>query len=139
MRLDRGVAPDKYYAGNLEPTLPGKQDATELLQASAPVTWTATWYSTRPNPAVDSGKWRPTLPIVPAKAAHCRAASVSRLPGLADVFWIGPDGAVVATWFNPAQNSVHWHTPFPITPPGAARANSPLAAVTRLNGLLDVY
>jgi hypothetical protein len=151
-------------------------------------------HSTWANPAVDSGKWRPTLPIAPAQAAHVPSglASVSRLPGLADVFWIGPDGgvgtnfanptvdngdwhtpfpiappraaradspvaavtrfngavdvfwigpdgAVVTTWFNPALDSGHWHTPFPITPPGAARANSPLAAVTRLNGLLDVY
>ena len=32
-----------------------------------------------------------------------------------------------------------WHTPFPIAPPNATRANSPLSAVSRAQGNLDVF
>jgi Domain of unknown function (DUF4185) len=64
---------------------------------------------------------------------------VTRLNGALDVFWIGPDGAVATTWANPQVDSGRWHPPFPITPSGAARPGSPLAAVTRLDGALDVF
>jgi Domain of unknown function (DUF4185) len=56
-----------------------------------------------------------------------------------DVFWIGPDGGVGTTWANPRVDSGNWHSPFPIAPPGAARVDSPIAAVTRLDGALDVF
>jgi hypothetical protein len=93
------------------------------------------------NPSVDDGRWHPPFPITPAGAARTDSplAAVTRLDGALDVFWIGPDGAVGTTWANPRVDNSRWHSPFPITPPGAARAHSPLAVVTRLEGALDVF
>ena len=90
---------------------------------------------------IDGGNWHTPFPISPPRAARADSpvACVTRFKGAVDVFWIGPDGALATTWFNPDLDAGRWHTPFPITPPGAARPNSPLAAVTRLNGRLDVY
>jgi hypothetical protein len=91
------------------------------------------------NPQLDSGQWHPPFPITPPGAA-CHGSSiaaVTRLEGALDVFWIGPDGAVGTTWANPRVDAARWHPPFPITPPGATRAASPLVAVTRFEGALD--
>ena len=97
----------------------------------------ATWA----NPAIDGGSWHPAFPITPpgASGANSPIAAVTRLEGALDVFWIGPDGAVATTWANPAIDGGNWHPAFPITPPGASGANSPIAAVTRLEGALDVF
>ena len=93
------------------------------------------------NPAVDGGNWHTPFPIAPANAARADSpiAAVTRLNGALDVFWIGPDGGVGTTWANPAVDGGNWHAPFPIAPANAARADSPIAAVTRLNGALDVF
>ena len=93
------------------------------------------------NPVVDTGHWRPPFPIAPPGAARANSpiAAVTRLDGALDAFWIGPDGGVGTTWANPRVDSGNWHPPFPIAPAGAARANSPIAAITRLDGALDVF
>jgi hypothetical protein len=64
---------------------------------------------------------------------------VTRLDGALDAFWIGSDGAVATNWANPRIDGARWHAPFPISPPGATRSNSPLAVVTRLAGALDAF
>jgi hypothetical protein len=56
--------------------------------------------------------------------------------GQLDVFWIGPDSAVATTWAD--ADGSPWRTPFPVTPPAAARVNAPLTAVTR-NDQLHVF
>ena len=66
-----------------------------------------------------------------------------------DAFWIGPDNGVgsswanpliVATnWANPQLNNGAWHSAFPVTHPGVTRADSSLAALSRLQGALDVF
>jgi Domain of unknown function (DUF4185) len=93
------------------------------------------------NPGIDNGNWHTPFPITAPGAAHANSpmAAITRLAGALDVFWIGPDGAVATTWANPAIDSGNWHHPFPLTPPGAARADSPIAAITRLEGALDVF
>jgi hypothetical protein len=93
------------------------------------------------NPHVDNGAWHVAFPITPpgATRADSPLAASTRLEGALDVFWIGPDGAVASTWANPRVDNGAWHAPFPITPPGASRVNSPIAAVTRLEGALDVF
>jgi hypothetical protein len=93
------------------------------------------------NPQIDQAKWQPAFPISPAGAARAGSAlaAVTRLEGALDVFWIGPDGAVMTTWSNPKIDKAKWHDPFPISPPGAARAGSTLAVVTRLEGALDAF
>jgi hypothetical protein len=93
------------------------------------------------NPGIDGGIWRPDFPVTPSLAADMASplAVVTRLEGALDAFWIGADGAVATTWANPRLDNANWHPPFPITPPGAASAGSPLAAVTRLDGALDVF
>jgi hypothetical protein len=97
--------------------------------------------STWSNPTVDSGNWHNPFPIAPSNAARAGSplAVITRYSGALDVFWIGPDGAIATNWANPQVNNGAWHTSFPISPPGAARANSPIAAITRLNGALDVF
>src|SRR4029077_6213258 len=67
-------------------------------------------------------------------------ASVGRTPNHLDVFWIGPDGAVASTWYAGAPGpSGAAPQPFPISQPGAARADSPIAAVGRTPNHLDVF
>src|SRR5262249_50044334 len=93
------------------------------------------------NPKIDEGNWHKPIPIAPAGATRANSpiAAITRLEGALDVFWTGPDGAVASNWANPKIDKGIWHKPFPITPPGAARANSPIAAITRLDGALDVF
>ena len=93
------------------------------------------------NPNVDNGNWHTPFPISPPAASRGNSplSAVTRLEGALDVFWIGPDGAIGSNWANPNVDNGNWHTPFPISPPAASRANSPLSAVTRLEGALDVF
>jgi len=69
-----------------------------------------------------------------------RVASIGRNPNHMDVFWVGPDGAIASTWWDAAPGC-NWgdHQPFPITKPGAARAGSPVAAVSRNPNHMDVF
>ena len=93
------------------------------------------------NPQVDGANWHPPFAISPPGAARTNSplAAVTRYTGAMDVFWNGSDGAIGTTWENPQIDNGAWHTPFPISPTGAARANSPLAAVTRYTGAMDVF
>jgi hypothetical protein len=93
------------------------------------------------NAAVDGGRWQPLFRIAAAGAARADSpvTAVTRFQGAVDVFWIGRDGDLNTAWFNPDIEQGKWHTPFPITPREAARPHSPLAATTRLDGLLDVF
>jgi hypothetical protein len=97
--------------------------------------------TTSANPGVDNATWHLPFPITPPGAARGDSplAAVTRLEGALDMFWIGPDGAVATTWANPEVDNAAWHLPFPITPPAAARSNSPLAVVTRLEGALAAF
>ena len=93
------------------------------------------------NPAVGNGIWHPPYPIAPAGAARhdSHIAAITRTDGALDVFWIGPDGGIGTTWSNPRVNSGKWGDPFSIAPGGAARPRSPIAAITRHDGALDVF
>ncbi|HEX6526031.1 MAG TPA: hypothetical protein VF070_39365 [Streptosporangiaceae bacterium] len=61
--------------------------------------------------------------ITPPGAAHpgSPVSVVARYPNHLDVFWIGQDGAIGTQWWDAAAGQ-SWadHTPFAITPPGAA-------------------
>ena len=97
--------------------------------------------SRRSRRRLRSGNWHPPFAITPSGAARAGSplAVITRYTGAVDVCWIGSDGAIATNWVNPQIDSGNWHTPFPVTSAGAARANSPLAAITRLNGALDVF
>lgn len=75
-----------------------------------------------------------------AAAPDSGLAAVTRTPDHLDVFWVGSDGAVGSQWWHAAQGA-NWgdHTPFPITPAGAADPRSPLTAVGRTPDHLDVF
>jgi hypothetical protein len=93
------------------------------------------------NPQVDGANWHPPFPMSPPGAARVDSsiAAVSRYPGAIDVFWVGPDGAIGTTWENPQVDGANWHPPFAISPPGAARTDSPLAVISRYVGAMDVF
>lgn len=84
------------------------------------------------NPAVDGGRWHDPFPITPPGAAAevSPLDAVTRLDGLLDVFFLGPDRAVVTVWSNPEVDGGRWQDPFPITPP-ADPAPPPGAAHAR--------
>jgi hypothetical protein len=65
------------------------------------------------------GMARPQSPI----------AALTRDDGQIHVFFVRPDGAVATTWSAWSGGRQAWGAPFAITPPGAARGDSPLAAV----------
>jgi hypothetical protein len=91
-------------------------------------------------PGMNWGDHAP-FPITPPGAAQSAGlAVVSRRPDHLDVFWVGPDGAIGSTWWDAAPG-MSWgdHAPFPITPPGAARPGSPVAAVARGPDHMDVF
>jgi hypothetical protein len=52
-----------------------------------------------------------------------------------NVFYQGPDRAIATTWSNRAVGGGAWQNPFPLTPPGAEKVETPLAAVSRGNQL----
>jgi hypothetical protein len=66
--------------------------------------------------------------------------STARNPIHLDVFWNGGAAAIGSTWWHDGPGT-SWadHQPFPITPPGAARPDSPIAAVARASDHLDVF
>ena len=53
-------------------------------------------------------------------------AATARRPGILDVFWVGADGAIMTTYFSEGAPGGNWpdHSPRPITPAGAVRADS---------------
>ena len=105
-----------------------------------------------PDGAIGSTYWNatsktnwvdpPPFPITPPGAAvpGGRVASLGRNADHLDVFWVGPDGAIASTWYDSAAGQ-HWsdHQPFAVTPPGAARADSPVAAVSRNPNHMDIF
>src|SRR5439155_644725 len=86
------------------------------------------------------GPWATPFPITRHGAASDGRldATGSDEPHHGNVFWIGPDGAVGSTWWD-RNGPGPWATPFPITPPGAARDGSPVAAVSRNPDHVDVF
>lgn len=99
----------------------------------------STWYNVAPRQGW--GDHQP-FPITPPGAAvpGGRVASAGRNANHLDVFWVGPDGAIASTWWD-AVAGQSWadHQPFAITSPGAARADSPLAVVSKNPDHLDVF
>jgi hypothetical protein len=125
-RADSGVAAITRFNGALDAFWIGPDGAIAT-------TWA--------NPQVDNANWHPPFPITPPGAAGPGSGLVviTRLGGALDAFWIGQDGAVGTTWANPRVDNAVWHPPFPITSGGAAREGSPVCAVTRFAGALDVF
>jgi hypothetical protein len=99
----------------------------------------STWWDSAPGMS-----WGDHTPfgIAPPGSAGAGGglAAVARTPSHLDVFWVGADEAIGSTWWDGAPGA-SWgdHQPFAITPPRAARAGSPLAAVTRNPDHLDVF
>jgi hypothetical protein len=118
--------------------------AVTRLKGALDVFWVgpdrAVW-TTWASPEVDNGTWHSPFAIThPAAArASSQVAVVTRFAGALDVFWVGDDRAIWTTWANPEVDNGAWHDPFPITRPGAAGDPSSVAAVTRLDGALDVF
>ena len=93
------------------------------------------------NQALNGGRWNAPYPVSPGAAAGPASplTAVARTPHHVDVFWLGGDGAIGTTFWNKDRNGGLWHQPFPVSPPGAARAGSPLTAVARTFQHLDVF
>jgi hypothetical protein len=80
------------------------------------------------------------FPIAPGGAAGGRSGLAAAVRGdEVDVFWVGPDGGIGATFARPSVDGGRWQRPFPIAPPRAAREGSPVAAAVRPNRQFDVF
>jgi hypothetical protein len=133
-------------------TPPGAAEAGSALAAVSHLASHLDIFWVRPDGAIGTHWWdsapgsgwgdHQPFAITPAGAAQAgsRLAAVGRTPDHLDVFWVRPDGAIGTHWWDSAPGS-GWvdHQPFPITPPGAARAGSRLAAVDRTPNNLDVF
>jgi hypothetical protein len=99
------------------------------------------------NRTIDNGIWHKPFPITlpgPASAqatqlptparAGTPIAAVNR-KDTGHVLFIRGDGAVAETW----SDGRPWSPALPITPSGAARADSPLVAVTRGDGEIHIF
>ena len=93
------------------------------------------------NPGIADARWHLAFPTMPPGKVRPLSplVAVARPRGVVDVFMFGLDLAVATGWINPDINKGAWHAPFAITESGAARDNSPLAAVTQFKGALDVF
>jgi hypothetical protein len=89
----------------------------------------------------NNDQWEPDFPIARPGVARADSpiAAVSRTARRIDVFWIGPDGGIGSTAWEAGANDNQWEPDFPITRPGVARADSPIAAVTRTPNRIDVF
>jgi len=93
------------------------------------------------NPQFAQGQWQ--IPFRIHGTAAIRAPSpivaVNRLDELLDVFWFEADGGIGSAFANPAIDGGHWQK-FSL-PRGefTARADSPLAAVKRSHGGVDLF
>ena len=81
--------------------------------------------------------------ITPAGAARpdSALAVIGRIPEQLDAFWIGSDGGVYTHWWSGKARDGNWgeHSHWPIAPPGSARADSPITAVAKSAGHIDVF
>jgi hypothetical protein len=91
------------------------------------------WWNAKPN------KWSPPSVVAPAGTARADSPLVvlSRAKAHMDLFWIGTDGAIHSmAWSLPGNK---WTAPAAITPAGAARAASSLAASSREANSMHVF
>jgi hypothetical protein len=134
----------------ITPPAAAQQGAAVAAVARTPEHLDVFW--TGPDGAIGSTYWDAApgngwgdhhpFPITPpgAAAQGSGVAALARDLDHLDVFWIGPDGAVGSTYWDAAPgNGWGQHSPFPITPPHAARTASPVAAVARTPDHLDVF
>ncbi len=90
---------------------------------------------------VNSDNWSEGFPVTKPGAARPDSplAAVSRTPQRLDLFFIGTDGAVGSVVWEAGVNSDNWPEGFPVTKPGAARPDSPLAVASRTPPRTDVF
>jgi hypothetical protein len=83
--------------------------------------------------------WVAPFDVTPNKSAPSKTsvASVSRNPDQVDIFWIAADGSISSAWWNVTAKK--WSAPFVLVPASAARAGSPLVALSRLRDHMDLF
>jgi hypothetical protein len=83
--------------------------------------------------------WAPVFTLSPRGSALPGSGSVAiacRLQDHIDVFYVGPDGSVMTTWWEGALNNGAWNAPFSIAPSGSS--NGAVSAVSRTPSSVDV-
>ncbi|WP_162683910.1 hypothetical protein [Streptomyces populi] len=124
-----------HYPGGALSVVSRTQDQLDLFWVRPDGGVSTAWWNARAN-------W-PSRSIAPAghvligtREAPKRSAltAVARRPDQLDVFWIGPDGGIGTTAWNPRLD---WPQPWPIAWPGAA-APGGLAATSRSPGQIDL-
>lgn len=83
----------------------------------------------------------PGVPPGDVPAPKGKLAVVSRVPDQIDLFWIAADGGVRSHFWTGAFPDGAWekHNSFAVTPRDAARADSPIVAVSRINEQIDLF
>jgi hypothetical protein len=89
----------------------------------------------------NNGRWNPPFSLAPPRSAGPESgiAAVARTLSHLDVFWVAGDGSVATNWWDANANGGRWNNPYTIAPPNAARINSPVTAIARTPGHLDVF
>jgi hypothetical protein len=90
---------------------------------------------------VQPSSWSPAKAITNANAVLDKGpiATVARNPDHIDVFFLDPTHAVATTWWERTSPAPPWAQPFRITNEGAARTDSPLAAVSCTPSRVDLF
>ncbi len=127
-----GVA---HYPGGALSVVSRTRDQLDLFWVRPDGGVTTAWWNAAAN-----WPWRPIAPaghvLIGSSREPRRSAltAIARRPDQLDVFWIGPDGGIGTTAWNPHRD---WPAPWPIAWPGAA-APGAIAAASRSPGQLDL-
>lgn len=112
------------------------QTHLDLFWVNAQGAIRSTWWDKGAN----SGHWNAAFSLTAngVAAPFATVASVARVPGHMDLFWVSGDGSVLSVWWDAAANNGNWNAQFSIAPPNSATRDS-LRVISRQPTHVDVF
>jgi hypothetical protein len=145
-----GCGIDPRESAWLDVTPAGTAHQNTPITALSTVTGGASLFWSGPNGEVRSTymdaritgvSWAPWFELAEAGAAQAGAlvTAVSAVPGGSSLFWVGEDGSLRSTFYDPRSAEPSWASWFSISAAGAADPGSRLAALASNDGSVSLY
>jgi hypothetical protein len=83
--------------------------------------------------------WGGAFPIAFSSTATSPVSAISRNPNHIDVFWTSPKGEVKSNFWDAFMNNNKWNSDYDVCLPNCAVPGSPVSAVTRSAGHVDIF